>query len=675
MRVNLLSTLRLAAVLAGTAAALTVPHNHVVHEKRHLPHPRINKRMASNAVLPMRVGLKQNAAALEAAEEWLMEVSHPASAKYGQHWTSDEVIAAFSPPEETVETVSSWLIQSGIARERITHSQNKAWLAFDATVEEAERLLHTEYFHDDIEADRGSMVGCNEYHLPKHVQEHVDYVTPGLKGTRMDLRPSSARRRSASGNVKDKSGSRRRPQSYRRKAMPDLSAYSNSSDLATCDQVITPACLRALYNFEAPSLNATVSANNSLGIFEEGDTYAQEDFNEFFTQYTPYIPNGTHPVLQSVDGAVAPIIQKYAGGESNLDFELAYPIIYPQSTVLYQTDDRYYAAGGNGSQTGIFNTFLDALDGSYCTYSAYGETGNDPVLDPTYPDPNGYEGPLMCGVYKPANVITISYGVQEADLPAYYQQRQCNEFLKLGLQGTSIFVASGDTGVGGYPGGSTGEGPYYGCLGPDDAVFSPTQPNSCPWLTNVGATKVYEGKTVYDPESAVLDEDPGFNYSSGGGFSNIFPVPSYQQEAIDAYFKDHNPPYPYYYNGSYLNATNGGVYNRNGRGIPDVAANGDNIAVVVGGYYETSGGTSASSPIFASLINRIVEERLAAGKGPLGFINPVLYQNPGALNDINNGTNPGCGTEGFEAVDGWDPVTGLGTPNYPKLLELFLSLP
>jgi tripeptidyl-peptidase-1 len=168
------------------------------------------------------------------------------------------------------------------------------------------------------------------------------------------------------------------------------------------------------------------------------------------------------------------------------------------------------------------NSFLDALDGSYCTYSAYGETGDDPVLDPTYPDPNGYEGPLMCGVYKPANVITISYGEQEADLPAYYQQRQCNEFLKLGLQGTSIFVASGDTGVGGYPGGSTGEGPYYGCLGPDDAVFSPTQPNSCPWLTNVGATKVYEGKTVYDPESAVLDEDPGFNYSSGGVSDHLF---------------------------------------------------------------------------------------------------------------------------------------------------------
>jgi len=196
---------------------------------------------------------------------------------------------------------------------------------------------------------------------------------------------------------------------------------------------------------------------------------------------TPH--SGTHPTLDSIDGGFAPVTNiSQAGGEANLDFELAIPIIYPQTTTLYQTDDPYYAEGDSNA-TGIFNTFLDAIDGSYCTYSAYGETGNDPVLDPKYPDPNpgGYKGQSMCGVYKPTNVISISYGEQEQDLPAYYQQRQCNEFLKLGLQGVSIFVASGDTGVGGIP----GDGAPNGCLR-NGTVFSPTQPNSCPWLTNVG---------------------------------------------------------------------------------------------------------------------------------------------------------------------------------------------
>jgi tripeptidyl-peptidase-1 len=72
------------------------------------------------------------------------------------------------------------------------------------------------------------------------------------------------------------------------------------------------------------------------------------------------------------------------------------------------------------------------------------------------------------------------------------------------------------------------------------------------------------------------------------------------------------------------------------------------------------GGTSASTPIFSSIVNRINELRLNLGKKPIGFINPALYSNPWILNDITNGTNPGCGTVGFSAVPGWDPVTGLG---------------
>jgi tripeptidyl-peptidase-1 len=60
----------------------------------------------------------------------------------------------------------------------------------------------------------------------------------------------------------------------------------------------------------------------------------------------------------------------------------------------------------------------------------------------------------------------------------------------------------------------------------------------------------------------------------------------------------------------------------------------------------------SGTPIFASVINRIIEERIAAGKGPLGFLNPVLYKNPQILNDVTNGTNSGCGTVGFSSVPG-----------------------
>lgn len=75
------------------------------------------------------------------------------------------------------------------------------------------------------------------------------------------------------------------------------------------------------------------------------------------------------------------------------------------------------------------------------------------------------------------------------------------------------------------------------------------------------------------------------------------------------------------------------------------------------------------------MINMINEMRIQAGKGPVGFVNAALYANPQVMNDIKIGNNPGCGTDGFSAVEGWDPLTGLGTPNYLKMQRLFLSLP
>lgn len=137
---------------------------------------------------------------------------------------------------------------------------------------------------------------------------------------------------------------------------------------------------------------------------------------------------------------------------------------------------------------------------------------------------------------------------------------------------------------------------------------------------------------------------------SGGGFSNVFPIPSYQKTAIANYYAKYDPPYTAaQYNNS-----------RKVRGIPDIAANGANYIVVVDGAPTLVYGTSCSSPVSGSLFSIINAQRLNAGKNPIGFINPTLYANPSALNDITSGGNQGCGTPGFTAVPGWDPVTGLG---------------
>lgn len=69
----------------------------------------------------------------------------------------------FAPTEKTVATVREWLVASGISAERITHSDNQGWLAFDATTEEAEALLHTEYHEYEHGATGHVVAACDAY--------------------------------------------------------------------------------------------------------------------------------------------------------------------------------------------------------------------------------------------------------------------------------------------------------------------------------------------------------------------------------------------------------------------------------------------------------------------------------------------------------------------------------
>jgi len=154
----------------------------------------------------------------------------------------------------------------------------------------------------------------------------------------------------------------------------------------------------------------------------------------------------------------------------------------------------------------------------------------------------------------------------------------------------------------------------------------------------------------------------------------------YQAAVVNTYFKNTNSSMP--------PASAG--YNVNGRGYPDVSLLGHNYYDVVGGQTYLVSGTSASSPVFAGMLTLINSARLNAGKAPVGFVNPALYQiyarTPGVFNDITNGINncpvlsqqptgAACCQYGFPAVRGWDAMTGLGSVNFGKLLTAFLALP
>lgn len=136
--------------------------------------------------------------------------------------------------------------------------------------------------------------------------------------------------------------------------------------------------------------------------------------------------------------------------------------------------------------------------------------------------------------------------------------------------------------------------------------------------------------------------------------SNIFKPPTYQSSVVASYIKG-------------LGTTYSGKYNASGRGVPDIAAIAENVEIYNAGSAESVAGTSCATPISASLVSLINDDLIAAGKSPLGFINPFLYANPSAFTDITSGTNPGCSTNGFSAKAGWDPVTGLGSPVFSKI--------
>jgi tripeptidyl-peptidase-1 len=97
--------------------------------------------------------------------------------------------------------------------------------------------------------------------------------------------------------------------------------YHIPADLQHRDVTITPACIKALYGVPNGTL---ANPSNAMGIFE-GDYYSQEDLNNFFANFTLYIPQGTHPKPAFIDGAEAPVAVTNAGGESDVDLSLHIP--------------------------------------------------------------------------------------------------------------------------------------------------------------------------------------------------------------------------------------------------------------------------------------------------------------------------------------------------------------
>jgi tripeptidyl-peptidase-1 len=559
----MLTAIFLGLLTLSTIHALPATVNeHLIHERVRSRHPRWEKRtefLRRDVKFPMRIALAQQN--LHKSEEFLMQVSNPASSVFGQYWTHEKITDVFAPSAESLTAVTSWLTNAGVSADRISHSPSG--IVFNITVGEAELLLQTQYHVYVDTISREKSYACDHYSVPGNVRSHIDFITPTIA-----LNPARKGRRRALeqpheiiavSSLQPKLGATFQPSH-----LPPL-------DLSSCDSYTIPDCLRALYGIPE---GTTANPQNSFGIYAQSpNQFFQSNLDIFFRNFSPPLV-GRPPKFVSIDGGEPfnPEIENALTtelDEGDLDLSYAMSLTFPLNVTIYQV--------GDNNRGGSYDLFLDALDASYCTF----EGGDDPALDPTYPDPvpNGFNHTRVCGGVPLPKVISFSYESDEFFVPDAAKSRLCHEFMKLGLQGVSVLFASGDAGVGG----------NAGCLDPstDGTTFNPEFPATCPYITAVGGTQINPGSSVSQPESALEN-----NGVSGGGFSNFFAMPSYQKQAVLTWFSE-NPPN---FNSSMFNNT------KTTRGYPDVSANGNNYLVgitedppfVPSDILELVGGTSAS---------------------------------------------------------------------------------
>lgn len=236
---------------------------------------------------------------------------------------------------------------------------------------------------------------------------------------------------------------------------------------------------------------------------------------------------------------------------------------------------------------------------------------------------------------KPS-VVSISWGGPEDSWTQQSQTAMNSALQDAGTLGVTVTVASGDNGS------SDGVG---------DGKLHVDFPASSPYVLACGGTTL-QGSDGTISSEVVWNETANNEGATGGGVSNVFGLPSYQNSA-----------------GVPTQPQTGFA----GRGVPDVAGDADPVTgyyILVDGQNEVVGGTSAVAPLWAGLI-ALFNQQLST---PVGFINPTLYGlGESGFHDITSGNNDDSNLGYYSAQTGWDPCTGLGSPNGATLVSALSS--
>ncbi|QDS72513.1 hypothetical protein FKW77_000095 [Venturia effusa] len=397
-----------------------------------------------------------------------------------------------------------------------------------------------------------------------------------------------------------------------------LVSRSVSKSSVACEKDITPQCIRDLYNIKGVVPDEKSGFIGVPGFNDEFPSHS--DLDMMIAKTSPMAKGANYTVVSVNNGTL--IRDSRPSHEASADIQLTVSLTYPMRT-------RFYSVGGQGLLVPNLNFPNQSVN------------SNEPFLD---------FFKYLLDQKDASNIphtIGLSYGEDENSVPQTYARAVCDSIAALALRGVTVTASSGDS------------GPGSACLtndGTNKPHFTGDFPGGCPYLTSVGGTTGYPREKAWD--------------ASGGGFSNVWPRPWYQKNAVNAYL-------------SKLGDTHKGLYNPEGRGYPDVAAPATNVVYFIHGKQEEYGGTSSASQIMAGMVALLNAKRLQSGKPTLGFINPWLYSlNGTGLTDIVDGYTYGCTGTGYfgqptqkipdanwTTATGWDPATGLGTLLFDQLLE------
>jgi kumamolisin len=230
------------------------------------------------------------------------------------------------------------------------------------------------------------------------------------------------------------------------------------------------------------------------------------------------------------------------------------------------------------------------------------------------------------------SVVSISWGGPEDSWTQQSRTAMDAAMQDAATLGVSVTVAAGDNG-------STD--------GAGDGKLHVDFPASSSFALACGGTTLKASGGKISSET-VWNETASNEGATGGGVSNLFALPTYQQNAG----VPKNPETSFA-----------------GRGVPDVSGDADpttGYQVVVDGKSIVVGGTSAVAPLWAGLI-ALLNQSLGT---PVGFLQPKIYAlSEKVFSDIQTGNNDDGGLGYYSAKAGWDPCTGLGSPNGTALLD------